>query len=71
MMVQQQWQAFKTIIERTNPQDLFVHFVHCYADILNLVLTQSVTEILECKIFFSTLSSIAGFSSRSPKHTEF
>lgn len=46
-------------------------FVHCYAHVLNLVLSQRVNEIPECKIFFSTLNGIAAFFSRSPKRSTF
>lgn len=42
-------------------------FVHCYAHKLNLVLKQSVEYIKDCKIFFSTLSGLSSFFSKSTK----
>lgn len=42
-------------------------FVHCYAHRLNLVLSQSVQFIKECKIFFKTLSGFCSFFSHSTK----
>lgn len=44
-------------------------FVHCMAHRLNLVLAQTVQHIKECKIFFSTLSGLAAFFSKSSKRT--
>ncbi|KAK5885982.1 hypothetical protein CesoFtcFv8_017064 [Champsocephalus esox] len=49
------------------PQALFIH---CYAHALNLVLSQGVAKIKECRIFFSHLSGLAAFFSRSPKRTQ-
>ncbi|KAJ4944141.1 hypothetical protein JOQ06_012686 [Pogonophryne albipinna] len=49
------------------PQALFIH---CYAHALNLVLSQGVVKIKECRIFFSHLSGLAAFFSRSPKRTQ-
>ena len=45
-------------------------FIHCYAHVLNLVLSQGVAKIKECKIFLSHLSSMAAFFSKSPKRTQ-
>ncbi|XP_060855035.1 zinc finger MYM-type protein 1-like [Metopolophium dirhodum] len=42
-------------------------FVHCYAHKLNLVIKQSVEYIKDCKIFFSTLSGLSSFFSKSTK----
>lgn len=42
-------------------------FVHCYAHKLNLILKQSVDYIKECKIFFTTLSGLSSFFSKSTK----
>lgn len=42
-------------------------FVHCCAHVLNLVLSQSVTFIKECKIFFATISGMSAFFSVSTK----
>lgn len=58
----------QALIKQTHSQALFVH---CYAHCLNLVLSNTVNNIKECKIFFSTLSGIAAFFSRSPKRTKF
>ncbi|XP_039286744.1 zinc finger MYM-type protein 1-like [Nilaparvata lugens] len=55
-------------IKESHPEALFVH---CYAHVLNLVLSQCVSEIPQCKIFFSTLNGIAAFFSRSPKRVIF
>lgn len=43
--------------------------VHCYAHILNLVLSQSLSNIQECKVFFASLNGIATFASHSSKRT--
>ncbi|XP_025206903.1 zinc finger MYM-type protein 1-like [Melanaphis sacchari] len=42
-------------------------FVHCYAHKLNLILKQSVDYIKECKIFFTMLSGLSSFFSKSTK----
>ncbi|VEN40282.1 unnamed protein product [Callosobruchus maculatus] len=44
-------------------------FVHCLAHRLNLVLSQGMNNIKECKIFFTTLSGLASFFSKSFKIT--
>ena len=44
-------------------------FVHCYAHKLNLVLSQSLSFIKLCKIFFTNLSSFGSFFSKSTKRT--
>ncbi|KAF2905702.1 hypothetical protein ILUMI_00474 [Ignelater luminosus] len=44
-------------------------FIHCCAHVLNLVLSQSVNHIKECKIFFSTISGISSFFSHSTKRS--
>lgn len=44
-------------------------FVHCYAHVSNLVLSQGLNNIRECRIFFSTLNGIATFASHSSKRT--
>ena len=44
-------------------------FVHCYAYKLNLVLSQSVSFIKECKVYFRNLSSLGKFFSKSMKTT--
>ena len=53
-------------IRETVPQAVFLH---CYAHKLNLVLSQSVSELLECNNFFSILGSLASFFSSSTKRT--
>lgn len=42
-------------------------FVHCYAHRLNLVLSQSVSYIKECKIFFITLACFGTFFLNLPR----
>lgn len=49
------------------PQALFIH---CYAHTLKLVMSQSASKIKECKIFFSHLSGLAAFFSKSAKRTK-
>ncbi|KAJ3585080.1 hypothetical protein NHX12_013802 [Muraenolepis orangiensis] len=49
------------------PQALFVH---CYAHALPLVLSQGAAKIKECKIFFSHLSGLGVYFSRSPERTK-
>lgn len=44
-------------------------FVHCFADKLNMILIQCVSQIKECKIFFETLNRIAVFFSKSTEQT--
>ncbi|CAH1100476.1 unnamed protein product [Psylliodes chrysocephalus] len=44
-------------------------FVHCIAHRLNLVLSRSMDNIKDCKVFFSTLSGLASFFSKSSKIT--
>lgn len=41
------------------------HFIHCYAHQLNLVMSKSVSTNREVRIFFSSLSGIPAFFSRS------
>ncbi|KAI3362824.1 hypothetical protein L3Q82_001665 [Scortum barcoo] len=53
-------------IKERAPMALFVIF--CYR--LNLVLTQGVLKIKECKIFFAHLNGLAAFFSRSLKRTQ-
>lgn len=56
--------AVQAKVKEKIPQTLFMH---CYAHVLNLVLSRGVAKIRECKIFFSHLSDLAAFFSRSPK----
>ena len=44
-------------------------FVHCYAHKLNLVLSQSFKKISACKRFFSILTGISAFFSRSTRRS--
>ncbi|XP_068196634.1 uncharacterized protein [Antennarius striatus] len=44
-------------------------FIHCHAHRLNLVLTQGVSKLKECKVFFANLNGFAAFFSRSPVRT--
>lgn len=54
-------------VRETFPSALFVH---CFAHKLNLVLSQSINHIKECKVFFVTLSGMAAFFSKSTKRTQ-
>lgn len=54
-------------VKHTFPQALFVH---CFAHRLNLVLSQAVSQIRECRIFFLTVNGIAAFFSKSTKRTQ-
>ena len=47
-----------------------VFFIHCFAHVLNLVLSQSVSYIKECKIFFAAISGISKFFSHSTKRLD-
>nr|XP_033788667.1 zinc finger MYM-type protein 1-like [Geotrypetes seraphini]XP_033788668.1 zinc finger MYM-type protein 1-like [Geotrypetes seraphini]XP_033788669.1 zinc finger MYM-type protein 1-like [Geotrypetes seraphini]XP_033788671.1 zinc finger MYM-type protein 1-like [Geotrypetes seraphini] len=60
-------QAVQSMIRNEAPD---VIYVHCYAHILNLVLSQSVGYIRQCKIFFAALSGIAEFFTKSNKRTQ-
>lgn len=44
-------------------------FIHCYAHKLNLVLSQAVSYISVCRIFFASISGFATFFSHSSKRT--
>lgn len=44
-------------------------FIHCFAHILNLVLSKSLSFIKECKVFFASASSIASFFAHSTKRS--
>ena len=54
-------------IKDVYPQTLFVHR---YAHVLNLVLSQSVQRISTCKIFFASLNGLAAFFTQSTKRTK-
>ena len=54
-------------IKEKIPQALFVH---CYAHSLNLVMSKSAAKIKECKTFFTHLSGLAAFFSKSAKRTK-
>ena len=45
------------------------HYVHCYAHQLNLIMQQATSNLSKVKVFFSELSGISSFFSRSPKRT--
>lgn len=51
-------------VKQTFPNAMFVH---CMAHRLNLVLSQTVSHIKECKVFFATLNGLATFFSKSSK----
>jgi hypothetical protein len=44
-------------------------FTHCYAHVLNLVLSKSCNSIRDVRIFFSNLSGFSSFFSKSSKRT--
>ncbi|XP_022160087.1 zinc finger MYM-type protein 1-like [Myzus persicae] len=44
-------------------------FVHCFSHSLNLVLSQSASNIKDCKIFFQTLTGMGSFFTKSSKRT--
>jgi hypothetical protein len=56
---------------QTKVRDTFPNamFIQCMAHKLNLVLSQSVSSIKECNVFFKTLSSFSSFFSASSKRT--
>jgi hypothetical protein len=56
---------------QTKVRDKFPNamFIHCTAHKLNLVLSQSVSSIKECNVFFKTLNSFSSFFSASSKRT--
>ena len=45
------------------------HYVHCYAHQLNSIMQQATSHVKKVQIFFSELSGISTFFSRSPKRT--
>ncbi|XP_063231899.1 zinc finger MYM-type protein 1-like [Bacillus rossius redtenbacheri] len=45
-------------------------FVHCYAHKLNLVLSQSVSYIKQCKVFFISLTAFGSFFGKSTKRMQ-
>lgn len=45
----------------------YSYYIHCYAHQLNLIMTQSVSQNKEVRIFFSNLSEIPVFFSNSPQ----
>ncbi|XP_030750580.1 zinc finger MYM-type protein 1 isoform X1 [Sitophilus oryzae] len=54
-------------VRKTFPSALFIHY---FAHKLNLVLSQSMNHIKECKAFFVTLSGMSAFFSKSTKRTQ-
>uniref|UniRef100_A0A2S2Q8C6 Zinc finger MYM-type protein 1 n=1 Tax=Sipha flava TaxID=143950 RepID=A0A2S2Q8C6_9HEMI len=59
-----QHNGLQTLVRSKCKNAIFVHF---YAHKLNLILKQSVDYIKECKIFFTTLSGLSSFFSKSTK----
>lgn len=53
-----QLRGLQAKVRETYPSALFLH---CFAHKLNLVLSQSVMHIKECKVFLATLSGMAAF----------
>ena len=47
------------------------HFLHCFAHKLNLIMKRGTGFTTSCRIFFSNLSGIATFFSRSPQRLGF
>lgn len=58
--------GFQAKVLETCPHALHVQ---CYAHVLNIVLSHSLSNIQECKVFFASLNGIATFASRSSKRT--
>lgn len=56
---------------RAKVQELYPKaiFVHCFSHKLNLILSQSVSCIKECRIFFQTLKGLGSFLHKSSKRT--
>lgn len=52
-------------------RDVFPHatFVHCCSHALNLVLSQSLQALPECKLFFANIQGLANFFSHSTKRS--
>lgn len=44
-------------------------FVHCFSHKLNLILSQSLTCLKECRIFLQTLTDLGSFFSKLSKRT--
>ncbi|XP_072382347.1 zinc finger MYM-type protein 1-like [Diabrotica undecimpunctata] len=45
-------------------------FIHCYAHVFNLVLSNACSSIQQVKVFFSTLSGFSSYFSKSTKRTQ-
>ena len=43
------------------------HFLHCYAHQLNLILQKATSQNKRVRVFFSNLSTIPAFFSKSPQ----
>jgi hypothetical protein len=54
----------QTVIKETYKN---AHFIHCYAHELNLIMEKAASQNPEARIFFSSLSGIPTFFSRSPQ----
>ena len=54
----------QSIVKQTYPN---AHFIHCYAHQLNLIMEQAASQNSKVRIFFSDLSGISAFFSRSPQ----
>jgi hypothetical protein len=57
----------ETLVKATHPEALFIH---CYEHDLHPVLSQSLSQIPECKLLSSTLMGLAEFFSRVPKRAK-
>lgn len=57
--------GLQAFVKKRCPKSLFIH---CYGHTLNLILSQSVDFIKECKIFFKILNGFQTFFSHSTKH---
>lgn len=47
----------------------YAHYVHCYAHQMNLIMQQATSQIPAVRVFFSDLSGLTSFFTRSPKRT--
>lgn len=56
-----QLNALKTKVQNKYPH---ANFTHCYANVINSVLEQSLSNIKKCRLFIQTLSGLSSFFSK-------
>ena len=59
-----QHRGVQSIVKETYPN---AHYVHCYADQLNLILQQATSQIVSVRVFFAHLNAFSIFFSHSTK----